>query len=126
MEYAIIETGGKQYTVHPGETLQVEKLPYAPEDVMELDQVLLIAKEGNVKVGQPLVEGAMVKAEVVGHGKSPKVTVFKYKNKIRYQRKVGHRQQYTQLKVIEIIDGEPAPVRRRRAARPSGATQDGS
>ncbi|MQF48536.1 50S ribosomal protein L21 [SAR202 cluster bacterium AC-647-N09_OGT_505m] len=126
MEYAIIETGGKQYTVHPGEILQVEKLPYAPEDVMELDQVLLISKEGNVKVGQPLVEGAMVKAEVVAHGKSPKITVFKYKSKIRYQRKIGHRQQYTQLKVIEIIDGESAPVRRRRAASPSGATQDGS
>jgi large subunit ribosomal protein L21 len=121
MEYAIIETGGKQYTVHPGETLRVEKLSYAPEEVMELDRVLLIAKDGNVKVGQPLVEGAKVRAEVVGHGKSPKVTVFKYKHKVRYKRKVGHRQQYTQLMVTEIIDGEPAPV-----ASPSEAPQDGS
>ena len=105
MEYAIIETGGKQYTVHPGEVLKVEKLLHAQEEVMELDRVLLIAKDGNVKVGQPLLEGAKVKAEVVSHGKSPKVIVFKYKRKVRYKRKVGHRQQYTELKVVEIIDG---------------------
>ena len=126
MEYAIIVTGGKQYTVHPGETLRVEKLPYAEEEVLELDRVLMVAKDGNVKVGQPLVEGAIVKAEVVAHGKSPKVTVFKYKHKVRYQRKVGHRQQYTELKVTEILDGEQATARRRRVARPSGATPDGS
>lgn len=120
-----METGGRQYTVHPGEVLQVGKLPYAPEESLELDRVLLLAKDGNVKVGQPLVEGAKVKAEVVGHGRSRKVTVFKFKNKIRYQRKVGHRQPYTQLKVTEIIDDVKPPVRR-RAARTRRVQQDGS
>ncbi|MDP6101941.1 MAG: 50S ribosomal protein L21 [Dehalococcoidia bacterium] len=105
MDYAIVETGGKQYTVHPGDTLQVEKLSAAQEEVLELDQVLLVAKDGIVKVGQPLVEGARVKAEVVEHGKAPKVTVFKFKPKVRYKRKVGHRQQYTELKITEIVDG---------------------
>ena len=124
MEYAIIVTGGKQYTVHPGEILRVEKLPFAEEEVFELDRVLLISKDGNVKVGQPLVEGAVVKAEVVGHGKSPKITVFKYKRKVRYQRKVGHRQQYTELKITEIVGGESALVSS-GAAVAGGATQDG-
>ena len=110
MGYAIIETGGKQYTVHLGESLRVEKLAYAPEEVLELDRVLLVSRDGNLKVGQPLVEGAVVKAEVVEHGKSPKVTVFKYKHKVRYRRKVGHRQLYTELRITEIIDGEPAPA----------------
>jgi large subunit ribosomal protein L21 len=83
----------------------VEKLSAAQEEVLELDQVLLVAKDGIVKVGQPLVEGARVKAEVVEHGKAPKVTVFKFKPKVRYKRKVGHRQQYTELKITEIVDG---------------------
>ena len=125
MEYAIIETGGKQYTVHPGGILQVEKLSSAPEEILELNQVLLVAKDGNVKVGQPLVEGAIVKAEVVGHGRAPKITVFKFKNKTRYMRKIGHRQPYTRLKITEIVDGKPASVPR-GVARSRRATQDGS
>ena len=106
MEYAVVETGGKQYTVHPGDILQVEKLAVAPEEALELDKVLLVAKDGNVKIGQPLVEGAKVRAEVVGNGKAPKVIVFKFKPKVRYKRKVGHRQQYTELKVTEIVHGD--------------------
>ena len=124
MEYAIVETGGKQYTVHPGDTLKVEKLPLEEEDSLELDRVLLVAKDGNVKVGQPLVEGALVRAQVVAQGRLPKVTVFKFKNKIRYKRKRGHRQPYTELKVTEIVDGQKPPARRRRT-RSSEVTQDG-
>jgi large subunit ribosomal protein L21 len=105
MEYAVIETGGKQYTVHPGDVLQVEKLDNAQEEVMELDRVLLISRDGAVKIGKPLLEGAKVRAEVVEHGKAPKVTVFKFKAKVRYKKKVGHRQQYTELKIVEIIGG---------------------
>ena len=110
MEYAVIVTGGKQYTVHPGDTLKVEKLPVAEDELLELDRVLLVAKDGNVKVGHPLVEGALVKAQVVGQGKAPKILVFKFKNKIRYKRKRGHRQLYTELKVTEIVDGQSAPA----------------
>ena len=125
MEYAIIETGGKQYTVHPGEILQVEKLSSTPEEVLELDRVLLIAKDGNVKVGRPLIQGAKVKVEVIANGKAPKVTVLKYKPKVRYMRKIGHRQQYTQLKITEILDGEEAPTPA-RAPRSRKVTPDGS
>lgn len=126
MEYAVVETGGKQYTVHPGDVLQVEKLPVALEEVVELDRVLLINRDGDIKVGQPLIEGAAVKAEVVGGGKAKKVTVLKYKSKVRYRRKVGHRQQYTELKITEIVDGgAPSPVRR-RSTRTRRATADGS
>ena len=106
MDYAIVETGGKQYTVRPGDTLQVEKLPYAPEESLELDRVLLLSKDSVVKVGQPLVEGASVRADVIGNGKSKKVTVLRFKPKVRYKRMTGHRQQYTELKITEIVEGE--------------------
>ena len=125
MEYAVIKTGGKQYTVHPGDTIQVEKLSSAQAEVLELDNVLLIAKDGNVKIGHPLVEGAKVRAEVVEHGKAPKIIVFKYKAKVRYKKKVGHRQQYTELKIIEIVDEEQAQTPR-RASRARKVTPDGS
>ena len=106
MDYAIVETGGKQYTVRPGDTLRVEKLPHAQDDSLELDRVLLLSKDGVVKIGQPLVEGASVKADVIGNGKSRKVTVLRFKPKVRYKRMTGHRQQYTQLKITEIVEGE--------------------
>ena len=105
MEYAVLETGGKQYTVHTGDTLQVERLPFAQDDTVEFDRVLLVAKEGSLKIGRPLVEGAKVIAEVVDNGKAPKVIVLKYKSKTRYKKKIGHRQLYTQIKVTEIIEG---------------------
>lgn len=106
MDYAIVETGGKQYTVRPGDTLQVEKLPHAADEALELDRVLLLSRDGVVKVGQPLVEGASVRAEVVGNGRSRKVTVLKFKPKVRYKRKTGHRQPYTELRITEIVGGE--------------------
>ena len=106
MDYAIVETGGKQYTVRPGDTLRVEKLSDNPEDALELDRVLLLSRDGVVKVGQPLVEGASVRAEVVGNGRSRKITVLKYKPKVRYKRKTGHRQHYTELRITEIVEGE--------------------
>ena len=106
MDYAIVETGGKQYTVRPGDTLQVEKLPHDQENTLELDRVLLLSRDGVVKVGQPVVEGASVRAEVIGDGKSRKITVLKFKPKVRYKRKTGHRQPYTQLRITEIVEGE--------------------
>lgn len=108
MEYAVIKTGGKQYTVRAGETLDVERLDVPSETSLELDQVLLVARDGEVTVGQPLVEGAKVLAEVVDHGKARKIIVFKYKRKVRYMRKLGHRQQYTRIRVTEIVGGKPS------------------
>lgn len=125
MEYAVVETGGKQYTVHPGDVLQVEKLTSTQGEVLELDRVMLVAKDGNVKVGQPLVQGAVVKAEVLDNAKAPKVIVFKYKAKTRYKRKIGHRQQYTELKIVEIVDGEQSATDT-QASAPKEVTSDGS
>lgn len=101
--YAIIQTGGKQYKVSPGETIDVERLPAEEGSTIELDQVLLVADGENVRVGTPTVEGAKVVAEVVGEGKGEKVIVFKYKPKVRYRRMKGHRQTHTRLAIREIV-----------------------
>ena len=100
--YAILETGGKQYKVRPGDTIQVEKLPGEPGSTVELGQVLLLAGDDSVDVGSPLVEGASVLAEIVDQGRGPKIIVFKYKAKVRYRRKTGHRQSLTTLRIKEI------------------------
>ena len=101
--YAIIETGGKQYRVAEGDTLDVELLPAEPGQVVELDRVLLVASEQGVQVGTPTVEGVTVRARVVETVKGPKVVVFKYKPKNRYRRKTGHRQKYTRLVIDKIV-----------------------
>lgn len=101
--YAVVETGGKQYRVSAGEIVEVEKLPFGIGEEIELDRVLLVADGEDVHVGQPTVEGAKVLATVTDHVKGPKIIVFKYKPKIRYRRKQGHRQVYTRLVIDEIV-----------------------
>jgi len=101
--YAIVQTGGKQYKVSPGETIDVERLPATAGSTIELDQVLLVADGKKVKVGTPTVKGAKVIAEIIGDGKGKKVIVFKYKPKVRYRRMKGHRQSYTRLAIKEIV-----------------------
>ncbi|HEY8497482.1 MAG TPA: 50S ribosomal protein L21 [Limnochordales bacterium] len=101
--YAIVETGGKQHRVTEGDTILVEKLPVEPGAQVRLDRVLLVNREGQVKVGTPTVEGAAVVARVAEHGKARKILVFKYRPKKRYRRRYGHRQPYTRL-VIEKIE----------------------
>ena len=101
--YAIIQTGGKQYRVSPGETIDVMHLPVEEGSTIELDQVLLIADGESIRVGTPTVEGAKVLAEVLGEGKGKKVIVLKYKPKVRYRRRKGHRQLYTRLAIKEIV-----------------------
>jgi large subunit ribosomal protein L21 len=101
--YAVIRTGGKQYTVRPGEKLDVEKLDGDVGSNIELTDVLMVADGDAVTVGTPSVTGAKVVAEVIEHGKHKKVVVFKYKSKIRYRKRTGHRQQFTRLGVKEIV-----------------------
>ncbi|WFD11524.1 50S ribosomal protein L21 [Tepidibacter hydrothermalis] len=101
--YAIVETGGKQYRVSEGDVLFVEKLEANAGDVVTLDKVLVCSKDGNLVVGNPVVDGAKVEAKVLEQGKSKKVVVFKYKPKKDYRRKQGHRQPYTKI-VIEKIN----------------------
>jgi large subunit ribosomal protein L21 len=100
--FAVIETGGKQYRVAPGDTLDVELLPSAAGTQVTLERVLLIGSDTGVTVGNPTVAGATVTADVVGHDRHKKIIVFKYKNKVRYRRKTGHRQAYTRLHIQDI------------------------
>ncbi|MEE8373177.1 MAG: 50S ribosomal protein L21 [Dehalococcoidia bacterium] len=102
--YAVVETGGKQYKVSPGQTIDVDKLG-GDEVTVELDRVYLIADGDKVTVGKPTIAGAKVLASVVGDGRKKKVIVFKYKSKVRYRRKKGHRQSYTRLAINEIVAG---------------------
>ncbi len=102
MDYAIFQTGGKQYRVKQGDTIRVESIPGDEGDAIEFDKVLMLSRDGNVSVGAPTVEGARVTTEVVGKGRGKKIIVFKYKAKTRYRRKNGHRQNYTDLRVIGI------------------------
>jgi len=103
--YAIVETGGKQYRVSPDQTLEVERLDVPEGDTVELDRVLFIGGDGEALVGSPVIGGARVLATSLGEAKGDKVIVFKYKNKIRYRNKRGHRQTFTRLLVKEIVKG---------------------
>jgi large subunit ribosomal protein L21 len=112
--YAVVRTGGKQYQVSPGETIQIEKLDGAPGDTVELDEVLLLSDGANVSVGQPFVQGARVTGEIVEQGRHRKVLVYKFRRRKRYRRKAGHRQPFTALKITGIAGiqggGEVAPA----------------
>jgi large subunit ribosomal protein L21 len=101
--YAVVKTGGKQYRVSPGDTIEVEKLPHEVGASIELDQVLLVVNGSGTKVGRPLIEGAKVKATVTRQARGRKVIIFKYRSSKRYRRKRGHRQDYTHLRVDEIV-----------------------
>lgn len=101
--FAIIKTGGKQYQVKEGEVLTIEKLPQKAGDKIVFDKVLLIDGE-EVKIGQPLVSGAKVEAEILEQKRGPKIKVIKYKPKVRYHRKKGHRQSLTKVKILKIAN----------------------
>ena len=103
--YAVIETGGKQYRVQEGDIITVEKLNVEAGEKVVFDKVLVLAGEGDLKVGAPYVEGAAVAGEVVENGKGKKVIIYKYKAKKDYRKKQGHRQPYTMVK-IESLGGE--------------------
>jgi len=98
---AIIKTGGKQYIVKPGDKLKVEKLDKKEGEAFSFSDVLLVEKNDKVEIGNPLVK-ADVLAKVLSHGKGDKVIVYKYKSKKRESRKIGHRQPYTEVEIIEI------------------------
>ena len=104
--YAVIETGGKQYKVATGQTIDVERLDVAEGSQVELNRVLLIADADKVTVGTPTVDGAKVLATSQGDGKARKIIVLKYKPKVRYRKKTGHRQLYTRLALDRIVGPE--------------------
>ena len=101
--YAVIETGGKQHKVTEGELLKIDKLNADPGTEVVFDKVMMVRTDDDgVKIGAPYVDNASVKAEVVDQGKYKKIIVFKYKRKKNYQRKQGHRQQYTAVRITSI------------------------
>jgi large subunit ribosomal protein L21 len=101
--YAVIKTGGKQYRVAPGEKLKVEQIPADVGAEVILDQVLMIGEGESVRLGQPVVAGATVKATVVAHGRGEKVRIFKMRRRKHYQKRQGHRQNYTEIKIDSIV-----------------------
>ncbi|MDQ0507669.1 50S ribosomal protein L21 [Aedoeadaptatus ivorii] len=100
--YAVIETGGKQYTVHEGDLVKVEKLDANEGDSVSFDKVLLVQEEGGLKVGKPYVEGAKVEAKVLKQAKDKKVIVYKFKAKKNERKKKGHRQPYTLVEIGKL------------------------
>lgn len=101
--YAVIKTGGKQYRVEPGESLKVETIEAAVGDSISFSEVLMVADGEAIKVGAPTVAGAVVKAEVVAHGRGDKIRIIKHRRRKHYHKEQGHRQNFTALKIIEIV-----------------------
>jgi large subunit ribosomal protein L21 len=100
--YAVIKTGGKQYRVEPGAKLRVETLVAEAGSQIALDQVLMIGDGESVSVGTPLLAGALVKATVVSHGRGDKIRIFKMRRRKHYQKRMGHRQNFTELLIDSI------------------------
>jgi large subunit ribosomal protein L21 len=101
---AVIKTGGKQYIVQPGDKIKVEKLDGKEGKEISFSEVLLTNKNRKVEIGTPLVKGAKVQAKILSHGKGEKLIIFKYKPKKRYKRKIGHRQQFTEIEILKIAN----------------------
>ena len=101
--YAVVKTGGKQYRVVAGDKLKVEQIPADVGAEVILDQVLMVGEGESVRLGQPLLSGASVKATVVSHGRGEKVKIFKMRRRKHYQKHQGHRQGFTELKIDAIV-----------------------
>ncbi len=115
--YAVVSSGGKQYRVEPGSTLIVERLAADPGASITFDRVLLVGDGDQVRVGTPVVAGASVRATVLGEERGPKLVVFKFKQKVKYRRRTGHRQRLMKVR-IDAIDADGAAPKQ-RAARQS-------
>ncbi|MDQ3389007.1 MAG: 50S ribosomal protein L21 [Gemmatimonadota bacterium] len=100
--YAIIRAGGKQFRAEPGHTLRIPSVDIEPGETLRFEDVLLGADGDTVKIGAPLLGGALVTAEVLRHGKGEKIIIFKHKRRKNYRRKQGHRQKFTEVRVSEI------------------------
>jgi large subunit ribosomal protein L21 len=102
MDFAIIETGGKQYLVSPGDRIKIEKINPSGKGEAVFNNILLAAKGKEIKVGTPMVKGASVEAKILREGRAKKVIVFRYHSKTRYRKKKGHRQHFTEVEIIKI------------------------
>ncbi len=100
--YAVFESGGKQHRVQEGEILKLEKIELGAGEIVEFDKVMLLGEGDSVKLGQPLVEGAKVTAEVLSQGRHDKITIIKFKRRKHHMKRAGHRQWYTEVKITGI------------------------
>ena len=100
--YAVIAAGGKQHRVEEGEILRLEKIEVATGENVDFDEVLLVANGDDIKIGAPVVEGAKVSAEVLGHGRADKVKIIKFRRRKHSMKRQGHRQWYTEVKITGI------------------------
>lgn len=109
--YAVVSTGGKQYRVEPGTQLSVERLPAEPGASVTFDRVLMVGDGEQVSIGTPVVDGATVTATVLGQERGPKIVIFKFKQKVKYRRRTGHRQELTRVRIDRIdADGRSASI----------------
>jgi large subunit ribosomal protein L21 len=99
---AVIETGGKQYLVEPGKRINIENVEKKEGEEIEFSKVLLVEKDGELKIGNPYVEGVKVVGKVIKQGKQKKITILKYRRKTRYKVKKGHRQPFTRVEILKI------------------------
>ena len=100
--YAVIKTGGKQYRVEGGDVVRIEKIEVATGESVDFDQVLLVANGDDVKVGQPMLDGAKVTAEVLEQGRHKKIKIVKFRRRKHSRKQQGHRQWYTSVKITGI------------------------
>lgn len=114
--FAVIKTGGKQYKVAAEDLLEIEKLEGDAGDTVTFDDVLMVGKEGDVKVGAPFVDGAAVAAEIVEQGRGKKVIIFKKRRRQNSRRKNGHRQFFTTVKITDILLDGAKPAAKKKAA----------
>ena len=123
--FAVIKTGGKQYRVAAEDMIKVEKVRGDPGEIIQFREVLVVGGE-NVTLGTPMVSGASVAAEVLDQGRGPKIIVFKKRRRKNSRRKRGHRQEFTLVRVTEILtDGaKPTKAGKSRKAKPSAEQSD--
>jgi len=100
--YAVIKTGGKQYRVSQGDTLRLETLDGSAGDSIEFDQVLMVGEGADVKIGTPLVDGGRVTATIKSHGRGKKVEIIKFRRRKHHMKRMGHRQNYTEVEITGI------------------------
>jgi large subunit ribosomal protein L21 len=121
--FAVIKTGGKQYRVAANDLIRIERIEGTPGDIVELGQVLMVGGESGIEVGSPLVSGATVAAEVVGHVRGDRIIIFKKRRRHHYRRRNGHRQDLTALRITEILTGGRKPDRKKVAAKPEAKAE---
>ncbi|HBK92971.1 MAG TPA: 50S ribosomal protein L21 [Parvularcula sp.] len=124
--YAVVKTGGKQYRVAAGDTVEIERLPGAAGDIVTLDEVLMLGDGANVTIGAPRVAGASVAAEILEQARGPKIIVFKKRRRQNSRRKKGHRQDLTILRISEILTNGAKPSGAKAAAKKPAAKKAAS